>query len=114
LRRASKGWCHAEAQLPAGYGGRTAKAFFVARPADMKVRVKLFASLKKYLPRGASDDTITVEVPEGATVAEVVGCLGISPEHAKMAVTGECQVDMETPVQDGQQVNLFPPLAGGS
>jgi molybdopterin synthase sulfur carrier subunit len=80
----------------------------------MKVQVKLFASLRKYLPSGARDDTITLDVPEGATVAEIVTRLGIPGEHARMAVCGGKQVETSTPIADGQQVSLFPPLAGGS
>jgi molybdopterin converting factor small subunit len=80
----------------------------------MKVHVKLFASLRKYLPSDARDDTITLDVPEGATVAEIVTRLGIPDEHARMVVCGGRQVEISTPVLDGQQVSVFPPLAGGS
>lgn len=80
----------------------------------MKIEVKLFASLRKYLPAEARDDTVTVDVPEGATVAEIVSRLGIPNEHARMAVSGGKQVEILTPLIDGQQVSLFPPLAGGS
>jgi len=52
-------------------------------------------------------------VAEGATVADVVARLGIPPQHAKMIVSGDACLEAASVLHDGQEVNLFPPLAGG-
>lgn len=80
----------------------------------MRVRVKLFATLRKYLPAGSAGDTLTVEVPEDATVGDLVARLGIPPDHARMAVAAGAQLDLAARLPAGVEINLFPPLAGGA
>ena len=76
------------------------------------VSVKLFATLKKYLPPG-SEDGATLTLPEGSTVLDVVNALKIPHDHAGMLVAGDVYVEKETPLTDGLQLSIFPPLAGG-
>lgn len=79
----------------------------------MRVTAKLHGTLRKYLPAGSSDNTTVVEVAEGATVADVVARLGIPSNHAKMMVSGSDHLEPTSVLHDGQELNLFPPLAGG-
>jgi molybdopterin converting factor small subunit len=79
----------------------------------MKVHVKLFASLRKYMPAGSAAERVTVEVPAGASVRDAIAGLGIPPEHARMIVSRDVQLEPGTPLEDGQEINVFPPLAGG-
>lgn len=79
----------------------------------MKVHVKLIASLKRYLPADAGSDTITLDVPEGSTVAELIAQLGIGEEQAKIIVSNDEQLEVATVLQERQEIHLYPPLAGG-
>ena len=79
----------------------------------MTVRVKLFAILRKFLPRDAVDNTAVLELADGATVSDAIASLGIPPKHASMLVSGDDYLKPETPLREGQEVNVFPPLAGG-
>jgi molybdopterin synthase sulfur carrier subunit len=80
----------------------------------MRVTVKLHATLKKYLPPGSSGDGIELEVTEGATVADVIERLGIPAKHAGMLVSEDEYLESTTVVRDGQEIDIFPPLAGGA
>lgn len=80
----------------------------------MQVQVKLFATLRKYMPPGSRGDTLTVEVAEGATITDLVAALGIPLDHARMAVVRGEQLALDAVVPAGEEVNLFPPLAGGA
>jgi len=80
----------------------------------MRVQVKLFATLRKYMPAGSAGDTLTVEVADGATVGDLVAALGIPAEHARMAVAAGEQLDLAAQLPVGVEINLFPPLAGGA
>lgn len=79
----------------------------------MNVRFKLHGTLRKFLPAGASDNTVAVELHDGATVADAIARLAIPAGYAKMIVCGVDYLEPTSVLQDGQEVNLFPPLAGG-
>lgn len=76
------------------------------------ISVKLFATLKRYLPAG-SQDGISLSLPCGATVQDAINALNIPQDQAGMLVAGDSYIEKETPLTDGLQLNIFPPLAGG-
>ena len=79
----------------------------------MRVMIRLHATLRKYLPAGAARNAVRLDLPDGATVAEAIERLGVPPAHAKMMVCGDQHLEPATVLRDGQEVNLYPPLAGG-
>jgi len=74
----------------------------------MKVKVKLFASLRTFGP----DDQV-VEFPDSATIDNVVDFLKI-PRTIRllMIVNGEHRLAGHV-LKDGDDLALFPPIAGG-
>jgi len=78
----------------------------------MHVTVKLHGALRKFMPTGASDGAM-LDLHEGASVADVIARLGIPPGHAGMIISGDDQIESTSLLHDGQEVSLFPPLAGG-
>lgn len=80
----------------------------------MIVRIKLHAILRKFLPPEARDHTAVLDLPDDATVSYAIARLGIPPKHASMLVSGDDYLKPETRLRDGQEVNVFPPLAGGA
>jgi len=80
----------------------------------MTVRVKLHAILRKFLPPDAQDNMVVIELTDGATVSDAIARLGIPSDHASMLVSGDDYLKPETPLRDGQEVSIFPPLAGGA
>jgi sulfur-carrier protein len=80
----------------------------------VRVHCRLYASLRKYLPAGSAGDTVTVELADGATVADALAALGIPAHHARMAVSHNQQLELRAALRDEQELGLFPPLAGGA
>jgi molybdopterin converting factor subunit 1 len=82
----------------------------------MRVTVRLFARLRELV--GAGD--LTVDVPAGATVADVWAALvAAHPEAAAYARSMSCAVNLDyakmtAPVRDGDEVAFLPPVSGGS
>jgi len=76
------------------------------------ISVKLFATLKKYLPPG-SEEGASLTLPAGSTVLDAIDALKIPRDHAGMLVAEDDYVEKETPLTDGLQLSIFPPLAGG-
>jgi len=79
----------------------------------MRITAKLHGTLRKYLPPGSGVNATVVDLPDGATVTDLVSRLGIPADHAKMFVSNDEQLETTAVLRDGQEVNVFPPLAGG-
>jgi molybdopterin converting factor small subunit len=77
------------------------------------ISVKLFATLKRHLPSD-SKDGVTLTLRHGATGQDVLAALSIPLEQAGMFVAGDTSIEADTLLQDGQELNIFPPLAGGT
>jgi molybdopterin converting factor small subunit len=82
-------------------------------PETITISVKLFAALKKYLPPKSEDET-SLTLPAGATVQDAIAALNIPSDHAAMLMADDSYVERETPLTDGLQLSIFPPLAGGA
>ncbi len=82
----------------------------------MNVRVRLFASLRE----AAGQDTFQVEVPEHATVREVVERLAEQvpalrdAAGAIYAAVNNRYVAPDTALAEGDELALFPPVSGGA
>lgn len=76
----------------------------------MRVTVKLGSVLRDKAP-GFTGGEGLVELPEGgpATVADVMGALGIAAEEVNVIYRNHVFVSPSAPVHDGDRVGLFPP-----
>lgn len=84
--------------------------------ATVSITVRLYGLLRDYHVNAGplAHRPFTVVVPADATVATLVANLHIPVELvAGVAVNGETAV-LATPLHEGDQVRLFPPVAGGS
>ena len=90
----------------------------------MKVQVQLFANLRDCLPEDAERGRAHVGLPEGASLIELFDSLGVErcisggsiAEHAsawQISVNGEFIQDLQLTLRDGDQVIVFPHMAGG-
>lgn len=76
------------------------------------VSVTFFADLRRFLPRGAEGPQ-RYTVRDGATVEDLLGQIGITPDaEITIAVDGEL-ADRETALHDGADVMLLSPMEGG-
>ena len=84
----------------------------------MRIRVRLFASLRDHFPsddRGRGE----VELNEGATLADLIERLEIPDPLAQMVLIDGLQQPKSREerarrtLEDGQTVSIFPPIAGG-
>lgn len=80
------------------------------------VQVKLYGTLRRYQPSDAEEGprrTFMMALSPTATVIQLLEQLGIDPGMASaIAVNGET-AEGEAQLQDGDDVRLFPPSAGG-
>lgn len=80
----------------------------------MKIRVKLMAALRSKLPPGAKAGVAEVEGPLGQTVSGLLEVLGIGGGHVHLVlVNGAMETDRARLLAEGDEVTIFPPVAGG-
>lgn len=77
----------------------------------MKIAVRLFAGLREQ----AGTREKTVELPDGATAADVWPELGLGDEPSGlMLAVNRAYVARDTALSDGDEVALIPPVSGGA
>jgi molybdopterin converting factor small subunit len=79
----------------------------------VKVEVRLFATLGKYLPQGTPGDSVILEVPDQTTVGQVIASLHIPGDLDSLRVVNGHDAGVEQILKDGDVLSVFPPLAGG-
>ncbi len=83
----------------------------------MKVTVKLFALLGKYLPPGAADNQAALEVADGATPVAVMDSLNLPREYCHLVLVnglyGEPGPRQSLALEDNDVLAIWPPVAGG-
>jgi len=80
----------------------------------VRVQVRLFATLAVFLPPHGRDGVAELEIPDGGTVADVTGRLGIPPDLARVVLVNGRDIGSQAPLTARDIVTIFPPLAGGS
>ncbi|MSS70871.1 MAG: MoaD/ThiS family protein [Candidatus Latescibacteria bacterium] len=76
----------------------------------MTVRVKLFGSLKQYLPSGTQGRQAALEVPTGGGVRDVMRLIGVPDEAATVILVNGEHVEADAGVKEGDTVSVFPPI----
>jgi sulfur-carrier protein len=79
----------------------------------VRVEVRLFATLARYLPESSQTGSTFLELPEGSTVADVASALGIPSALSRITLVNDAETDDGHRLSAGDVVTLFPPLAGG-
>lgn len=82
----------------------------------MEITVKLYGMLRRNRPEsasGAPHHPFPFSLPEDSSIADLVRLLEIKDGMVNgSAVNGEA-TNLDTRLQDGDTVSLFPPAAGG-
>ena len=75
----------------------------------IKIELKLFVTLSKYLPK----DSECLEIPEGTNVGNLILDLGIPRELVKLIFINGKRKDSKYRLKNNDRVGLFPPVGGG-
>jgi len=74
----------------------------------MKVEIKLFASLQKFMPNAEK-----VELDNNCTVLDLLEKIGINSSEVAITLVNGRHVDLDQRLHEGETVAIFPPIAGG-
>ena len=83
----------------------------------MKVRLRLFAALRDYLPAGSTSNEMELDVAEGISVQGVIDLNALPPKRVHLVLVNGFHVQPiaygRTILKDDDVVAIWPPVAGG-
>lgn len=79
----------------------------------MRVTVVCFGALREFLPAGSLSNELSLEVPDGTTVRDVVRGMKAPAHLVFSALVGDARADLDETLHDGARVTLMPPFTGG-
>jgi molybdopterin synthase sulfur carrier subunit len=77
------------------------------------VHVKLFATLRQFRPGLGMGEAFPVDLPDGATVGDLVQRLGLPQDEVRIVFVNACIRDLDHTLADGDELGIFPPVGGG-
>jgi molybdopterin converting factor small subunit len=80
----------------------------------MKITVKLHGILRDFRPPDAKIDQFEIEVNEAALARQAAEYFGIPPQRVHAVFVNGADANLDTPLQPGDFVRLFPPVVGGT
>lgn len=79
----------------------------------MRLYVKLFASLSRYVDNVEPGIPFEIHMPKGATVLDVVNCLRVPYDEVKVCFVKGRIRSIEWLLNDDDEIGIFPLIAGG-
>ena len=79
----------------------------------MKITLRLYATLTKFLGDHSSGTPVEMEIPAGSTLQSLVILLKLPPEEVKITFVNGIICELDKQLQDGDEVGIFPPIGGG-
>lgn len=83
----------------------------------MQITLKLYAQLTDFLPAGAAQNKVDMDVPEGTTITTLLQSLNLPPKLVHLVlVNGHFVAPDARPRQalrTGDALAVWPPVAGG-
>jgi molybdopterin converting factor small subunit len=77
------------------------------------VHAKLFATLRRYRPDVKIGEPLPVELPDDATVGQLIEHLGLPENEVKVVFVNFLARDRDHVLAEGDEVGIFPPVGGG-
>ena len=74
----------------------------------MKLEIKLFASLQKFMPKAEK-----VELDNNCTVLDLLKKIGINSSEVAIILVNGRHVELDQTLHEHERVAIFPPIAGG-
>jgi molybdopterin converting factor small subunit len=83
----------------------------------MNVTLKLYATLSDYLPPGARQNMVELEVDTDVTVGRLIDRYNLPPKLTHLVLVNGVYIAPgarpSAPLRDGDTVAVWPPIAGG-
>jgi len=79
----------------------------------MEIEVKLFATLRDYLPKGSDRFSCKMNINGPTRIQDILSKLKIPEEMPKIILVNGVHGKNDQVLKEGDVVSIFPPVAGG-
>ena len=79
----------------------------------MNVEVMLFGLHARLLPPGTRGNATSIDIEEGATVADLLDALGVPPDGRSYVQLNGTRQGLAAVLREGDEVRVIVPLGGG-
>jgi sulfur-carrier protein len=79
----------------------------------MEIEVKLFATLRDYLPEGSGRFSCKMKIESHTRIEDIMSNLKIPEEMPKIILLNGIHGKKDQVLKDGDVLSVFPPVAGG-
>jgi len=79
----------------------------------MKIEVRLFASLARFMPDKSIKKPYAMDVQEGATIRDIFKSLNVPEKSVKLIFLNGIHATSNHVLKDGDTLGVFPALGGG-
>lgn len=79
----------------------------------MQVEVRVFATLRRYLPELGIGEAKIVQVEPGTTLDQLRERLGLPKDEVKIIMRNHLHAEFDDLVNDGDRITYIPAVAGG-
>ena len=79
----------------------------------MQVKVKLFATLREYLPKDSDGRSCLMDIDKTTTIEQIIATFNIPEEIPKIILVNGLNGTMDQTLKEGDELSVFPPVAGG-
>lgn len=79
----------------------------------MKLEVRVFSGLERFIPNVSFGQAFEVDVPEGATGRDLLERIGIPEDQVFSMLANGRHFSFAEKFRPGDRVALFPPVGGG-
>jgi molybdopterin synthase sulfur carrier subunit len=83
------------------------------RNFPMKIELRLYASLSRYLPEKREGNSCDMEIAPGTTINELLRDRNIPPEAPRVIFLNGVHARGDEILKEGDRIGAFPPVAGG-
>jgi len=77
------------------------------------VHIRLFVTLRRYYPDLGIGEAMPVELPNGATIGQLIEHLHLPADEIKVIFVNSIVRGEEYALSDGDEIGVFPPVGGG-
>ena len=79
----------------------------------MRIKVKLIAIYREFLPPGTTGNTAELDVEDDATIESIMNQLGVPVDDTSVIVLNGLTVPLDTHPSAGDTITAFSAVAGG-